>query len=201
MGFGLLRVINDDTVQPSKGFATHAHHNMEIISIPLSGALSHKDNKGNEHIIHADDVQIMSAGSGISHSEYNYSNTEPVNFLQIWVLPNQKNINPRYAQKTFSQNERQNKLQLLISPNHNSESIWINQNAYFSMTELDKTRSLQYKSYTPGTGTYLFVIAGMIQILSVTLSARDGIGITEEHNLTIQALEHSKILCIEAPMA
>lgn len=201
MGFGLLRVINDDIVQAGMGFGTHPHNNMEIISIPLAGSLKHTDNMNNQHIIRAGEVQIMSAGTGITHSEYNNSDSEIVNFLQIWVLPDEKNITPRYEQKLFPKEERKNKFQLLISPDANEDNLWINQDARFSMLDLDASRSITYQTHSTQNGVYVFLISGSAQVLNTKLLDRDGMGITEERNIKINAIENSQILCIEIPMS
>jgi redox-sensitive bicupin YhaK (pirin superfamily) len=200
MGFGLLRVINDDVVQPAMGFGRHAHDNMEIISIPIMGSLKHKDNMGNEHVIRAGEVQIMSAGTGITHSEYNNSDSDVVNFLQIWVLPKDKNIVPRYDQKVFPKEQRHNQFQLLVSPEPGSGGLWINQNAYFSMIDLDESKSINYEAHSNENGVYVFIIAGSARVLSSILSERDGIGITEERVISIQAIEDSQVLFMEVPM-
>lgn len=200
MGFGLLKVINDDVVQPGMGFALHPHRNMEIISIPLSGALRHRDNMGNHHIIRAGEIQVMSAGTGVTHSEYNYSDSEAVNFLQIWVLPDKQNVTPGYQQKTFPVDERKNQFQLLISPELDSESLLINQQAYFSMIDLEQSKSVSYQSHSGKNGVYLFIISGKVQVLDNRLSDKDALAITDEQSITISASSNSQILCIEVAM-
>ncbi|NOR42629.1 MAG: pirin family protein [Gammaproteobacteria bacterium] len=200
MGFGLLKVINDDVVQPGKGFAVHPHRNMEIISIPLSGALRHRDNMGNHHIIRAGEIQVMSAGTGITHSEYNHSDSEAVNFLQIWVLPDKQNITPGYQQKMFPAEERKNQFQLLISPEPDSESLLINQQAYFSMLDLEESKSVSYQSHSDKNGVYLFIISGKVQVLDNVLTDKDALAITDERAIAISASSNSQILCIEVPM-
>ena len=152
MNFGLLRVLNDDIVKPSMGFGTHPHENMEIISIPLSGALRHQDSMGNKHIISTGEVQIMSAGSGLTHSEYNNSSSDDVNFLQIWVLPKEKDITPRYGQKLFDVSGRQNRFQRVVTPQASEETIWINQDAWFSLADIvcwktDKLRQTESRQW------------------------------------------------------
>ena len=200
MGFGLLRVINDDVVLPGMGFGRHPHDNMEIISIPIMGSLKHKDSMGNEHVIRAGEVQIMSAGTGITHSEYNNSDSDVVNFLQIWVLPKDQNIAPHYGQKMFPKDQRHNRFQLLVSPEPDSSGLWINQNAYFSMINLDETKAVNYKTHSEENGVYVFIISGSAQVFSSKLSERDGIAITDERAVSIQAIKDSQILVIEVPM-
>lgn len=200
MGFGKLRVINDDTVVPSEGFATHGHANMEIISIPLRGSLRHQDNTGNTHIIQAGDIQIMSAGTGITHSEYNASDTEPVNFLQIWVLPRDLNIKPRYAQKTFDPAGRHNDYQCIVSPDSNeTDALWINQDARFLLADFDQEHHDIYTVQTTGHGVYLFVISGRMIVSGEILSDRDGIGLTGLNNISLRAISPSRFLLIEVP--
>lgn len=199
--FGLLRVLNDDIVQPGKGFGTHPHDNMEIVSIPLSGELAHKDSTGNEHVINTGDVQIMSAGSGLNHSEYNASHKEEVNFLQIWVFPKERDIQPRYDQKTFSTAERNNKFQTVVSPEKNSNSLWINQDAFFSLASIEKGKDISYNIIKKGNGVYLFVIEGSVNVTGENLEKRDGLGIEDTDNVIVTAKENSEILVIEVPMS
>ncbi len=198
--FGLLRVLNDDIVEPGEGFGTHPHDNMEIISIPLKGALAHKDSEGNEHVINTGDVQIMSAGSGLYHSEYNASKKDPVNFLQIWVFPKERDIKPRYDQKTFSEKERENKLQLVVSPEKNGNALWINQDAYFSLSDLSAGKSVNYSIKHNGNALYLFVLKGNIKTAGEELSQRDAIGIEDIKDIEISAKTDSEILLIEVPL-
>lgn len=199
--FGLLRVLNDDIVQPGEGFGTHPHDNMEIVSIPLSGALAHKDSTGNEHVINTGDVQIMSAGSGLYHSEYNASQKEEVNFLQIWVFPKERDIQPRYDQKTFSKAERKNIFQAVVSPEKNSSSLWINQDSYFSLADIEAGKEITYNINKKGNGVYLFVISGSAEAAGTNLDKRDGIGIVDTDKITVSAKENSEILVIEVPMS
>lgn len=198
--FGALRVLNDDQVAPGKGFPTHPHDNMEIVSIPLQGALKHKDSMGNEHIIRTGEVQIMSAGSGITHSEYNNSDAEEVNFLQIWILPDQRNIAPRYGQKFFEKAGRTNQFQMLVSPDKkDDQAIWINQSAYFQMAEISSATTLEYSWHKKGQGTYFFVIDGEVEIGNHHLKHRDALGVTDAEKLEITALSESQVLAIEVP--
>ncbi len=198
--FGLLRVLNDDIVQPGEGFGTHPHDNMEIISIPLKGALAHKDSTGNEHVINTGDVQIMSAGSGLYHSEYNASKKNEVNFLQIWVFPKERDIEPRYDQKSFTAEERKNKFQLVVSPDKDNGSLWINQDAYFSLVNLEKGKDVSYNINKKGNSVYLFLIDGSITAAGEKLDKRDGMGIEDTNEVAISAREDSELLVIEVPM-
>jgi hypothetical protein len=195
--FGKLRVLNDDIVEPSKGFDTHPHQDMEIVSIPLAGSLKHKDSMGNEHIIPAGDIQIMSAGSGITHSEYNHSDTEVVNFLQIWILPNQKNLNPSYGQKSFDKKDRDNSWQLIVSPTGEKNSLKINQKAYFSLIDLSKGLESSYSLYNPSNQVYFFAIEGELEINDQVIHQRDGLGIEEVEKVNIKSMSDSKLLAIE----
>lgn len=203
MNFGLLRVINDDIVKPAMGFGTHPHENMEIVSLPLSGALRHQDSMGNKHIITAGEVQVMSAGSGLTHSEYNDSDDEDVNFLQIWVYPEEKNISPRYGQKLFDKAERHNRFQTLVSPQRDGDTIWINQQVWFSLANLDAGASVDYARQRQGNGLYFFVIAGKVKIAGTELDRRDALGLTNagaKDRLQITALSPAEILCIDVPL-
>ncbi len=198
--FGLLRVLNDDIVQPGEGFGTHPHDNMEIISIPLKGALAHKDSTGNEHVINTGDAQIMSAGSGLFHSEYNASKKELVNFLQIWVFPKVRDIEPRYDQKTYNSVDRINKFQTVVSPKKSDDTLWINQDSYFSLANLTIGSNVKYSINHKGNGIYLFVLEGSVTVAGEKLNKRDAIGIEESDNIEITADENSEILVIEVPM-
>lgn len=201
MNFGLLRVLNDDHVEQSMGFGTHGHANMEIVSIPLSGALRHKDSTGRDEIIGTGDVQIMSAGSGIQHSEYNASKLEPVDFLQIWVFPKKQNIAPRYEQKNFSEATKQDKFLTVVSPDMNDGAITINQDAWFSLSNLSSGTSINYDLHNKANGIYVFVLEGDLEIAKTTLGKRDAIGIYEtEGPVGLSAKSDSKILIIEVPM-
>ncbi len=198
--FGVLRVLNDDVVAAGRGFGAHPHENMEIISIPLSGALKHSDDTGRNEIINAGDVQIMSAGLGITHSEMNASTTEPVNFLQIWIFPKVDGIKPRYEQKTFDVAERKNKFQVVVSPEKDTDSVWINQDAWIVLIDLDAEKLLQYDLHLETNGVYLFVLEGEVVIDGERLNTRDAIAISETMNLEIKAVSNSKLLIIEIPM-
>lgn len=200
INFGALRVLNDDIVQGGMGFGTHPHDNMEIVSIPLEGNLEHKDSTGNTEVIKTGDVQIMSAGYGLSHSEYNHSKTDQVNFLQIWVLPKKQNIEPRYEQITFDPEKRRNKLQTVVAPDDDS-ALWINQDAWFSLVDLDPKTSIDYQVHRKGNGAYIFQIEGSSSINNdETLNRRDAAGVVDTQGFEIISNTSSKILVIEVPM-
>lgn len=196
----MLRVLNDDIVAPGQGFGTHPHNNMEIVSIPLMGALAHKDSAGNEEIIVPNDVQVMSAGNGIQHSEYNHSSEEETNFLQLSIFPDKDGHKPRYDQKTFNAEERKNKLLNIVSPEKGNGNLWLNQDAYLSMSDIDKNNTINYKFNTKGNGIYIFLIDGEISVGGETISKRDGIGIWEVEEISIKAIKDSQVLLIEVPM-
>jgi redox-sensitive bicupin YhaK (pirin superfamily) len=198
--FGLLRVLNDDIIEPGMGFGTHPHENMEIVTIPLKGELAHKDSMGTKQVIKSGEIQAMSAGSGLTHSEFNNSNTDLVNLLQIWVFPKVQDIEPRYEQKVFNTYERKNKFQTVVSPEKGNGAMWINQDAYFSLAELDKEKDFNYRIKHNGNGAYIFLIEGAIKTEGETLNKRDGIGIEGIQDINIKALESSEILLIEVPM-
>jgi redox-sensitive bicupin YhaK (pirin superfamily) len=197
--FGGLRVLNDDTVNAGMGFGKHPHENMEIVSIPLEGDLHHKDSTGRDKIIRQRDVQIMSAGSGITHSETNANQDRAVKFLQIWVIPKEQNINPRYDQKTFKPTDRINKIQTIVAPD-DENAVWINQDAWFSLSNLSQNGSVTYSIHKKGNGVYAFVIKGNTIINDISLNERDGLGITESDKLTIKADTDTELLLIEVPM-
>lgn len=200
MNFGLLRVLNDDVIEPGRGFGTHPHDNMEIISIPIFGALKHKDSMSNELTITHGEVQRMSAGTGIRHSEFNSSDTDPVNLLQIWILPKKKNIVPSYGQKQFNVADRQNKFQILVAPDEREGSLWINQDAFLSQAFIKAGKAIAYQNYIKGQGIYVFVIEGEISVSGETLGKRDAIGITDVESLAIIATQNSDVLVIEVPL-
>ena len=199
MNFGLLRVLNDDSVAAGRGFGAHPHDNMEIISIPLEGDLEHQDNMGNKTVIKLNDVQIMSAGTGVLHSEYNHSRKDAVKFLQIWVFPKEKNIKPRYAQKTFEPADRENKLQLVVSPEH-EEAIWINQDAYFSLGKFEAGKTVSYEIHKNGNGAYIFVLDGKVEVDGEVFDKRDAVGVWDTDKVNIKAAENANFLVIDVPM-
>jgi len=198
--FGLLRVLNDDIVAPGQGFGTHTHNDMEIVSIPLKGALAHKDNEGNEEVIIPNEVQVMSAGTGIKHSEYNHSPNDEVSFLQLWIFPDKKGYEPRYDQKSFDTEERKNQLLKIVSPDKNNGNLWLNQDAHLSMSDIDKNKTVNYKLNTKENGVYVFLIDGEISVGEEALHSRDGIGIWEIDDISLTANENSQVLLIEVPM-
>ncbi len=200
MHFGVLRVLNDDTVQGGMGFGTHPHDNMEIISIPLEGDLEHKDSMGNTTVIRNGDVQVMSAGTGIQHSEKNKNKDNQVKFLQIWVFPNQRNVQPRYDQITLDPADRKNKLQQILSPNPDDAGVWIHQNAWFHLGEFDAGKTTEYQLKASGNGVYAFVLNGDVTINGQALSRRDGLGIWDTEKLSIEANSHAELLLMEVPM-
>lgn len=198
--FGLLRVLNDDWIAGGGAFATHPHDNMEIVTIPLTGALKHKDSTGGEGVIKAGDVQIMSAGSGVRHSEANDSHTDPVTLFQIWVFPKVRNIEPRYDQRTFGTEDRKNNWQIVVSPREEDNALWINQDARFALTNLEAGKSIEYKNAFEGNGMYLVVINGTVTVNDATLNKRDSVGISETDRVNITASTDAELMLIEVPM-
>jgi len=200
MHFGALRVLNDDMVAAGKGFGTHPHDNMEIISIPLSGDLEHKDSMGNVTVIKEGDVQVMSAGKGVYHSEYNKNADQEVRFLQIWLFPNKKDVNPRYDQISLEDIKAKNKLYQILSPNSDDAGVWIHQNAWFSMGEYSDATSEKYTLNDSNNGIYAFVLEGDVNIEDQDLNKRDGFGIWNTKEINIKANPGSKLLLMEVPM-
>lgn len=201
MHFGVLRVLNDDTVAGGQGFGKHPHDNMEIISIPLEGDLEHQDSMGNTTVIKQGDIQVMSAGTGILHSEFNKNKDKQVKFLQIWVFPNKKNVKPRYDQISLNKNDRKNKFQQILSPNENDAGVWIHQNAWFHLGTFDDKITTNYTLKDNKNGVYAFIIKGNASIAGQKLSARDGLGIWNVKSLEITALSaDTEILLMEVPM-
>ncbi len=200
MNFGVLRVLNDDMVSEAKGFGTHPHNNMEIISIPLEGDLQHMDNMGNSAVIRQGDVQVMSAGTGIQHSEYNKNPDKPVKFLQIWMFPNKQNVEPRYDQISLKDIERKNALYQILSPNNEDQGVWVHQDAWFHLGDFDADFSETYTLKKKSNGIYIFVLDGEVIINNQSLGKRDGYGIWEVDGFTLESKKRSKVLVMEVPM-
>lgn len=198
--FGALRVLNDDTVAPDKGFGKHPHQNMEIISIPLEGVLKHNDSHGHSGAISKGEVQIMSAGTGVYHSEMNGSDRDPVKFLQIWIIPNKMNVEPRYAQKKFDLESKKNDFLTIVSPEGSTDKMWIHQNATFNWANFEKGNSKEYSLHNRENGLYIFVLKGNLDVEGILLEQRDGMGIYETEKINITAQEDSEFLLMEVPM-
>lgn len=198
--FGMLRVVNDDYVDGGMGFSPHPHNDMEIITIPHSGSIAHKDSSGGQGVITAGEVQVMSAGSGVTHSEFNGSKTESLTLFQIWIFPNAKGLKPRYDQKKFDLEKRKNNFQLLVSNDGRNDSLMINQDAFLSMIELEKGETKEYLNFIAKNGVYLIVIEGEILISGEPLNKRDAIGISGVNKFTFETKSKCKLLFIEVPM-
>ncbi|OIQ29084.1 MAG: hypothetical protein BM564_07700 [Bacteroidetes bacterium MedPE-SWsnd-G2] len=200
MNFGALRVLNDDIVAPKMGFGTHPHKNMEIISIPLKGALSHKDNMGNKRAIEENEVQVMSAGTGLTHSEFNDSQTDDVNFFQLWIIPEFQDVKPRYEQKKFDRVEDQ--IQLMVTPrdDKHTNTLWINQKAYISKASFNTVNSLNYNLHNAKNGVFAMVIRGEVVCNDLVLNERDAVGVWETNKVNFKSKGSSEILIIEVPM-
>jgi quercetin 2,3-dioxygenase len=201
MNFGVLRVMNDDVIAAGRGFGTHPHDNMEIITIPLEGSLEHKDSMGNGAIIQYGDIQCMSAGTGIEHSEFNPNPHKDANTLQIWMFPNKRNVTPRYDQLTLDQAKSKNNLQQILSPNPNDDGVWVHQDAWFHRGVFDKHFTTDYTIKRKGNGVYVFVIEGDVTLNGHILNKRDGFGIWNADKLTIKANSPNvEILVMDVPM-
>jgi len=200
INFGKLRVLNDDFIAAGQGFATHPHDNMEIITIPLSGDLEHKDSMGNSGIIRAGEIQVMSAGTGIQHSEFNANKNKDLKLLQIWVFPNKQNVEPRYDQVSIQDLEKENELFQIVSPNKNDTGVWIHQDAWFHMGNLKKGYKDEYKFKVVNNGVYVFLIDGKVKIGTHILNKRDALAVSETNNLEIEVMEDAHILLMEVPM-
>jgi len=201
MHFGVLRVLNDDTVAPAEGFGKHPHDNMEIVTIPLEGELEHVDSMGHKEILRYGDIQVMSAGSGIYHSEYNKNEETPLKLLQIWILTNKKDATPRYDQTTLNISDRHNKLQEIISPDQNNGTLWLHQNAWFSLGQFDKDITALYNIKNKRNGLYAFCIRGSFSVEGHLLNERDGLGIWDTDSVSIKSeLDNSDILLMDIPM-
>ncbi|MCK0189231.1 pirin family protein [Arenibacter sp. F20364] len=200
MNFGVLRVLNDDTVSGGQGFGQHPHKNMEIISIPLKGDLEHKDSMGNTTVIKEGDVQVMSAGTGVFHSEYNKNKNEDVKFLQIWVFPKTQNVTPRYDQISTQDLAKKNSFYQILSPNKTDQGVWIHQDAWFSLGDFESGVTSTYTLNKVNNGLYLFVLEGNVNLKGQELKKRDGIGIWDTNKISITANSPSKLLVMEVPM-
>jgi redox-sensitive bicupin YhaK (pirin superfamily) len=198
--FGALRVLNDDTIAAGMGFGTHPHDNMEIITIPLEGDLAHKDSMGTASTIKNGDVQVMSAGTGIQHSEFNPNNGQRTKLLQIWVFPDKRNVEPRYQQITLNQEDRHNKLQQILSPNADDAGVWIHQQAWFHLGQFDKDVTTSYEVRKKGNGLYAFILRGDVTINGQQLHTRDGFGIWDFDKVDISAESDAEFLLMEVPM-
>ncbi len=200
MNFGLLRVLNDDIVQGGMGFGTHPHDNMEIVTIPLEGDLAHKDSMGHTSVIKQGDVQIMSAGTGVTHSEFNHNKDQLVNLLQLWVFPKERDIEPRYDQKTYAAEDRQNKLQTVVAPDDDT-ALWVNQDVWFHLGNYEEGKVEHYAIRKEGNGVYLFVIEGSIEVDGQLLGKRDAIGISHAKDFQFKATSaDTRVLLIDVPM-
>jgi redox-sensitive bicupin YhaK (pirin superfamily) len=202
MHFGVLRVLNDDQIAGGQGFGKHPHDNMEIVSIPLAGELAHKDSMGNVATIKHGDIQVMSAGTGIQHSEFNGSDEEWGKFLQIWMFPNKRNVQPRYDQITLNIADRHNNLQQVLSPSPDDEGVWVHQDAWFYLGNFDEGFSCQHQIKKTGNGVYAFVLSGQITINGQVLDQRDGFGVWNTDSITIEAnSQNAEVLLMDVPMA
>ena len=198
--FGALRVLNDDIIQGGMGFGTHPHDNMEIITIPLRGDLKHKDSMGNTEVIREGEIQVMSAGTGVYHSEYNKNPDKEINLLQLWIFPNKRNVEPRYAQIPIDSLHQKNEPFQILSPSPDDQGVWIHQNAWFHMLDLDESEAVYYDLKAEGNGVYAFVIEGEVEIGEQLLGRRDALGITETATFEVIAHQDTQILLIEVPM-
>ncbi|MDR6300774.1 pirin family protein [Mesonia maritima] len=200
--FGMLRVLNDDVIAGGMGFGKHPHENMEIITIPLEGALQHKDSMGNEGVIHAGEIQVMSAGTGVEHSEFNASKSEKANTLQIWVFAEKDGVQPRYDQRKFNFENHKNELVTVVSPkdDNDGDAVWVHQQTYFNLGEIEAGKKIDYKLHNNSHGAYIFLISGEIEVADETLKKRDAIGLWETEKIDISILKDAKILLIEVPM-
>ena len=201
MNFGALRVLNDDTIAPGKGFGTHPHDNMEIITIPLKGDLEHKDSMGNVGAIKEGEIQVMSAGTGVYHSEYNKNKDKPINLLQLWVIPKTRNVKPRYDQKPLREYKKTNAFYQILSPNQDDDGMWIHQDAWFHMGEFNQATETEYITKKQGNGVYVFVIEGAFMVGGQQLNERDALGVWEVKKISFVAEPNSKVLLVEVPMS
>ena len=200
MNFGALRVLNDDTIAAGMGFGTHPHENMEIITIPLEGDLEHKDSMGNIGVINEGEIQVMSAGTGVHHSEYNKNADQAVKVLQLWVFPKKQNVTPRYDQMSVRNLKKPNDFYQVLSPNSEDAGMWVHQDTWFHLGEFDVEKSLDYTLKKPGNGVYVFVIEGSFNVEGENLKKRDAIGIWETETINFTVQSESKVLLVEVPM-
>lgn len=198
--FGALRVMNDDWIAPAEGFGMHPHDNMEIITIPFTGEVLHQDSMGNKGVIKPGEIQVMSAGTGIFHSEHNNSHTDPLTLFQIWVFPDKKNVTPRYEQITISDLAKKNEFYQILSPNPDDQGVWIHQQAWFHIGELSEGTTLTYKLKNPDSGVFVQMIEGAAIVGGISLSGRDAVGITESGGIEVKAISDMRVLIIEVPM-
>ena len=201
MGFGMLRVLNDDDITGGKGFGTHPHSNMEIISLGLEGELKHEDSMGHQAILKPGSVQIISAGTGIFHSEVNNQESINCKLLQIWLYPNQKNVTPRYDQKDIDQSNTENQFFEILSPNKNNESVWVHQDAWFHLGSFNYEQNVTYNLKKNGNGIYIFVIEGNVTVNDQQINSRDALGVWETEQIELQISKNSKVLLIDIPMS
>ena len=198
--FGALRVLNDDIIAPGMGFGSHPHDNMEIVTIPLEGALEHKDSMDNVGVIEADEIQVMSAGTGVFHSEYNKNKDKEVKVLQLWVLPKDKNVTPRYDQKSIKELKKPNTLYPIVTPDPNGPAMWIHQDAWFHMGDFNQSTKIQYKINKDGNGVYVFLIEGSAEIAGDLIKKRDAVGVWETDRFNLKMASNSRVLLIEVPL-
>ena len=198
--FGMLRVLNDDWVAPGAGFDTHPHDNMEITTIPLSGALEHRDSMGSAEVLRAGEIQVMSAGTGITHSEYNHSKTDPLTLLQVWIFPKTENVQPRYEQRAFDFTKEPDKMHEVVTPERAQGKLWLHQDAWFSLGRFENETEFSYTLHDPSHGVFTFVIEGSVKVDDISLSRRDAAGIYDTSVLNYKATASSYILLIEVPM-
>ncbi|MDF3026912.1 MAG: Pirin domain protein [Fluviicola sp.] len=198
--FGTLRVLNDDTVSPGMGFGTHPHDNMEIITIPLEGAIAHKDSMGNSATINAGEIQVMSAGTGVQHSEFNPNEDQDLKLFQIWLFPNKRNVEPRYDQQKIAVNEHPNEFVQILSPDKDDAGVWIHQDAWFHMGKFTEDKTLTYEFKNPANGLYVMQIEGSSVIDGQQLNRRDALGIMDTSSVTLHITKDSTLLLMEVPM-
>ncbi|MEA4975263.1 MAG: pirin family protein [Paludibacter sp.] len=198
--FGALRVLNDDWIAAGEGFGRHPHDNMEIITIPFTGAVLHQDSIGNKGVIKPGELQVMSAGSGIFHSEFNDSKVDPLTLFQIWIIPNKKNVTPRYDQITISDLAKKDEFYQILSPNTDDQGVWIHQDAWFNMADLSSGKELEYQLQRENSGVFVQLIEGSIEVAGNLLSGRDAIAFTETASVKIKAGSEARVLVMEVPM-